>query len=203
MHLFIKSVRVLRALSLFAATLFLSTPLLARQTVELAMHPFFVLNPTSPADLALQRRRFDTTATDEVFNGCLSVLQDMGYLITGGDRDLGLVVASKKAKVAPPGLDHTLAEVALVTTTVILSLLTGEDMVTDLPEQVAQTIFVSLLVTAESESQGPGTRVRLSIDRDMHYDTGGTIPDHTELPLVYQEFFEKLSKSVFLEAHSI
>ena len=73
-------------------------------------------------------------------------------------------------------------------------------MVTDLPEQVAQTIFVSLLVSADGESQ---TLVRLSIDRDMLYDTGFIIPDHTELPLIYQEFFEKLSRAVFLEAHQL
>jgi hypothetical protein len=95
---------------------------------------------------------------------------------------------------------HAVAEAAIVVTTVILSLLSGQDMVTDLPEQVEQSIFVSLLVSAETENQ---TRVRLSIDRDMLYDTGVIIPDHTELPLIYQEFFEKLSKAVFLEAHQL
>ena len=172
----------------------------ARQTVELEMMPLFELNPTTAADFTMQTRRFDTDERKIVLNGCMSVLQDMGYNITGGDRPMGLVVASRKAEVLPPGLDHALAEAAIVATTLILSLLSGQDMVTDLPEQVQQTIYISLLVTAESDGQ---TRVRLSIDRDMLYDNGRIIPDHTELPLVYQEFFEKLSKSVFLEAHQI
>ena len=192
--------RSIVALSALLAMLVCPMPVLARQTVELSMTPLFELNPTDPADLVMQSRRFDAGESDVVLNGCLSVLQDMGYSITGGDRQLGLVTAKKRAEVLPPGLGHAVAEAALVTATVILSILTGEDMVTDLPEQVAQTIFVSLLVSADGESQ---TLVRLSIDRDMLYDTGFIIPDHTELPLIYQEFFEKLSRAVFLEAHQL
>jgi hypothetical protein len=37
----------------------------------------------------------------------------------------------------------------------------------------------------------------------MVYDQGYILADHTELPLIYQEFFDKLSKSVFLEAEQI
>ncbi len=172
----------------------------AGQTVELSMTPLFQLNPTDPADLVIQSRRFDARESDVVLNGCLSVLQDMGYSISSGNRQLGLVTAKKKAEVLPPGLGHAVAEAALIATTILLSLLTGQDMVTDLPEQVEQTIYVSLLVSEEAASQ---TLVRLSIDRDMRYDNGWIIPDHTELPLIYQEFFEKLSRAVFLEAHQL
>jgi len=192
--------RLIVVLGTLAAMVIDPMPACANQTAELSMMPLFQLNPTAPADLAIQSRRFDTNATGVVLNGCLSVLQDMGYSINNGDRYLGLVVASKRAEVLPPGMGHAVAEAAIVVTTVILSLLSGQDMVTDLPEQVEQSIFVSLLVTAETENQ---TRVRLSIDRDMLYDTGVIIPDHTELPLIYQEFFEKLSKAVFLEAHQL
>jgi hypothetical protein len=172
----------------------------AGQIVELSMTPLFQLNPTDPADLAIQSRRFDTNENDVVLNGCLSVLQDMGYSISSGNRQMGLVVASRKAEVLPAGLGHAVAEAAVVVTSILLSLLSGQDMITDLPEQVEQTIFVSLLVSAEHESQ---TLVRLSIDRDMRYDNGGVIPDHTELPLVYEEFFGKLAKAIFLEAHQL
>ena len=184
---------------LIAATVY-TMPVQAKQTTELSMMPLFQLNPTAPADLVIQSHRFDTNESGLVFNGCVSVLQDMGYAVTGGDRPLGLVVARRKAEVPKAGLEHAVAEAALVTTTIILSLLTGQDMVTDLPEQVEQTIFISLLVSAETENS---TRVRLSIDRDMLYDNGRVIPDHTESPLIYQEFFGKLSKSVFLEAHQL
>jgi hypothetical protein len=33
----------------------------------------------------------------------------------------------------------------------------------------------------------------------MIYDNGSVLPDHTELPSIYQEFFARLSKSVYLE----
>ena len=196
-----QSVVALRILVVtFICTNICIVPVHAAQTVEKPMMPLFQLNPTGSGDREMQTRRFETSANGVVLNGCLGVLQDMGYKVTGGNRQLGLILASKKADVEGAGLGHAAAEAVLVATTIILSLLTGADMVTDLPEQVAQTIYISLLVSEETESQ---TRVRLSIDRDMHYDNGGVIPDHTELPLIYLEFFEKLAKSVFLEAHQL
>jgi hypothetical protein len=98
---------------------------------------------------------------------------------------------------------HAVAEAALVTVTVLLSIAVGEDLVTDLPEQVAQRIHVSLLVSESGGDDGGVTEVRVSLDRDMIYDHGGIIPDHTELPLVYQEFFAKLSRSVYLEEEQL
>ena len=87
--------------------------------------------------------------------------------------------------------------------TVILSLLIGEDVVTDLPEQVAQRIHINLLVSTAGDDARNATEVRISLDRDMLYDHGGMIPDHTELPRVYQEFFEKLSKAIYLEGEQL
>ena len=66
---------------------------------------------------------------------------------------------------------------------------------------MAQRIHVSLVVTKEGEDEL--TTVRISLDRDMIYDHGHIIPDHTELPLVYQEFFERLSSAVFLEGERL
>ena len=89
-----------------------------------------------------------------------------------------------------------MGEALLVTATTVLSIAVGENLIMNLPEQVEQRIYVSLAV-AEDES---GVKaVRISLDRDMVYDHGGIVPDHTELPLVYQEFFERLSRAVYLE----
>lgn len=172
----------------------------AEQTEPLSMEPLFQFNPTSGEDLAVQTRRFNTAGQSEVLFASASVLQDMGYKVTGGERQFGLLLGRKNAKVEGPGVAHAIGEAALVTTTVILSLLTGEDLVTDLPEQVAQRIHVSLLV---SDAGSGETRVRISLDRDMFYDHGGIIADHTELPQVYQEFFERLSRAVYLEGEQL
>ncbi|MEH6548353.1 MAG: hypothetical protein V7711_19035 [Pseudomonadales bacterium] len=182
-----------------AALLLTCVGAMAQQTKPLEMEPLFQFNPTSADDLASQQREFSTLDLTTVLDASTSVLQDMGYSVSGGDRQLGLLHAYKVADVPKPGLDHTLAEAGLVTVTVLASLLIGQDVVMDLPEQVSQHIYVSLLVSPVPREQPRATRVRLSLDRDMLYDNGRVIADHTELLLINQEFFEKLNKSVFLE----
>ena len=176
---------------------------LAQQTVPLAMEPLFQLNPTSAEDLSTQTRHFSTADRETVFFAAASVLQDMGFKVAGGERQFGFLAGEKTTDVPGAGVAHAVAEAALVTVTVLLSIAVGEDLVTDLPEQVAQRIHVSLLVSASGDDDGGVTEVRVSLDRDMIYDHGGIIPDHTELPLVYQEFFAKLSRSVYLEEEQL
>ncbi len=173
----------------------------AQQTEPLAMEPLFQLNPTDPIDLADQTRIYATTDRESVLLASAAALQDMGFSVTGGEKRFGLLVGSKKADVEGPGAGHAMAEAAVVTLSIMASILTGEDMVTDLPEQIAQEIHVSLLVS-ESGTRS-GTEVRISLDRDMIYDQGYSVPDHTELPLVYQDFFERLSRAIYLEGEKL
>ena len=180
-----------------------AVPCRADQTRPLPMEPLFQLNPTSPEDLAAQTRVYATADREAVLLASAAALQDMGYKLTGGEKEFGLLLGEKTAEVSGAGVAHALSEAALVTATVILSALIGSDVVTDLPEQVAQTIHVSLLVSEPTRGRDRGTEVRISLDRDMHYDHGGIIPDHTELPLVYQEFFDRLSKSIYLEGERL
>lgn len=175
----------------------------AEQTEPLPMEPLFRLNPTDPADLAEQTRVFPTADREAVLLAAAAALQDMGYEVTGGQKQFGLLMGEKTAEVAGAGAAHAVGEAALVTATVLLSLLIGEDVVTDLPEQVSQVIHVSLLVSESRRLGRWGTDVRISLDRDMIYDDGRVIPDHTELPLVYREFFDRLSKAVYLEGQRL
>lgn len=173
----------------------------AQQTQPLAMMPLFQLNPTDSADLAAQTRVYPTRDREAVLLASASALQDMGFKVTGGEKRFGLLVGEKHADVEGAGAGHAMAEAAVVTLSILASLMTGEDMVTDLPEQIAQVIHVSLLVSESATRDA--TQVRISLDRDMIYDQGYSIADHTELPLVYQEFFERLSKAVYLEGEKL
>lgn len=177
-----------------------ASPGWAKQTEPLPMEPLFQLNPTEPGDLAQQSRVLANPDVDEVWLAGSGVLQDMGYKLTGGEQAFGLLLGEKNAEVSDAGIVHAISEAIVVTITVLLSIAGGQDVVTDLPEQIAQRIYVSLLVTGHTSG---GTLVRISLDRDMYYDNGWVIPDHTELPLVYQEFFDRLSKAIFLEGEQL
>lgn len=180
-----------------------ATPFLceAAQTEPQDMTPLFQVNPTDAADLAAQTRLYTGTDSASVLFASAAALQDMGFKVTGGEKRFGLLVGFKRADVESAGAGHAMAEAAVVTLSIMASLLTGEDMVTDLPEQIEQVIYVSLLVT-EAPSRN-GIDVRISLDRDMIYDQGYSLPDHTELPLVYQDFFERLSKAIYLEGEQL
>jgi hypothetical protein len=170
---------------------------LAQQTRPQSMQPYFRLNPTSIQDLSDQTRRYREVDRRVLLYAGTNVLQDMGFKITGGERRFGLLIGEKTAAVPGAGLTHAVGEALLVTATTVLSLAVGENLIMDLPEQVAQRVYVSLMVTP---LEGAGViEVRISLDREMVYDHGGIVPDHTELPLVYQEFFERLSRAVYLE----
>ena len=173
----------------------------AQQTRPLGMEPYFQLNPTDPSDLAQQTRRYAQPDRAAILFASTAVLQDMGFKMTGGEKRVGLLVGEKTADVPGAGLTHAIGEAMLVTATTILSVAVGENLIMDLPEQVAQVVHVSLLVSADGNSEE--TVVRISLDRDMIYDHGHSIPDHTELPLIYQEFFERLNRAVFLEGESL
>jgi hypothetical protein len=187
------------AAALLALVLCVSSGAHAAQTEPQAMEPLFELNPTSTADRSAQTRTLPTADRALLLAASTSVLQDMGFKVTGGSPAYGLLVAEKTADVPPAGLAHTVAEAAVVTTTLLMSLLVGQDMVTDLPEQVQQRVHVSLHLKAVPAARPVRSEVRISIDRDMIYDNGSVLPDHTELPSIYQEFFARLSKSVYLE----
>lgn len=178
-----------------------SLPSEAAQTKPLSMQPLFQQNPTSPADLAEQTLVYPTPDRDTVLLASAAALQDMGFTITGSSKRFGLVAGRKEADVEGAGVGHAVTEAAVVALSVMATLLTGYDIVTDLPEQIAQVIYVCVLVSR------PGNRditeVRISLDRDMIYDQGYSLPDHTELPLVYQDFFERLSRAVYLEGEKL
>jgi len=169
----------------------------AAQTEPLDMSPLFQLNPTDPGDVAEQTRVFPTGNQDEVLFAGAAALQDMGFSITGGEKQFGLLIGEKNADVEGAGAVHAVAEAAVVALSLVGSLIAGQDMTTDLPEQISQVIHVSLLVSESDD--GNATVVRISLDRDMIYDQGFIIADHTELPRVYQDFFDKLSKAIYLE----
>lgn len=190
---------MLPAAGLLALLLGVASGAHADQTEPQSMEPLFESNPTSDADRTAQTRTFPTADRDLLLAASTSVLQDMGFKVMGGSPAYGLLVGEKTADVPPPSVGHTIAEAAVVTTTLLMSLLSGQDMVTDLPEQVQQRVHVSLHMKAVPLACPVRSEIRISIDRDMIYDNGSVIPDHTELPSIYQEFFAKLSKSVYLE----
>jgi hypothetical protein len=151
------------------------------------------LTPQTTAKRQLQMRIFDSDDEVEVLVAIAAVLQDIGFLIDESEMQLGLIVGSKERSAIQPA-----AVAASVTLAVALTLLTGEAV--DPVYDKRQTMRVSVVTTPVEGKNG--TAVRVSFQRLVFTNTG-VISKKQVLgsDKIYQEFFSKLSKSLFLGTH--
>lgn len=149
----------------------------------------FLLSPTSLEERQIQTRLYETEDEVAILSAGIAVLQDMGYSIVETERNVGLITASKNIDVGGG------AEIAA---TVLWVLLGGEKIETD----KEQKINVSL-VTSPSKNKN-GYLARVTFQR-FTWNTNNelTRAETIKVPELYEEFFEKLSKSVFLEEFKI
>lgn len=150
----------------------------------------FKLSATTLEDRQTQSRRFDTRDEIALLSAGIGVLQDMGYTIDESEKDAGLITASKSADATSGGQ---------VAAAVFVALLGGGST----PIDKEQKIKVSF-VTVPSKMEKGSYQARITFQRVI-WNTQNAISRAETIKDVeiYQEFFSKLSKSVFLEAHSI
>ncbi len=148
------------------------------------------LSPESLAQRQAQTRRFDTADEAMLLSASAAVLQDLGFNLDESETELGLVVASK---------DRDATETGQIIGSILIAALIGASV----PIDKIQKIRASLVTRPFGES-GDKTAVRVTFQRVV-WNTAGQVSKSEALtePELYQEFFSKLSKSVFLEAHEI
>ncbi len=151
------------------------------------------LSPESLKDRQLQTRIFEATDESELLTASAAVLQDLGFNIDETEVKCGVIVCSRDRDVTET------VEVVLSITLEILSILAGHP--TSVPYDQTQKVLASL-VTTPVDNQKIAVRITF---HHMVWDSDGNITKNEQIhePQIYQEFFSKLSKSVFLVAHEI
>lgn len=136
----------------------------------------------------IQTRRFETTKEHELLTASLEVLQDLGFAVDETEPDLGLIVASKNRDASSTG-------------EMIGAFVIGAASETEVTYDVEQKIRASVVTRRLGKS---GTSVRVTFQRIV-WNNRGEISTNESLdaPKLYQEFFVKLSTSVFLTAFDI
>jgi hypothetical protein len=144
-------------------------------------------------DRQLQTRVFEAIDEQKLLTASAAVLQDLGYTIDETDVRSGVIVCSRDRDVAET------AEVILSVALEILSILVGSP--TSVPYDKTQKVLASLVTTPVDKQK---TAIRITFQH-MIWDSDGNIRRKEQLnePEIYQEFFSKLSKSIFLVAHEI
>ena len=143
---------------------------------------------------SLQTRRFDTLDERRLMSAATQTLQDLGFTVSESSLDAGVLVGSKQ---------RDAEEAGQVAGQVVLSLLAALGGSYHNPTwDKEQTIVVTLVTTPIQNSKQ--VEARVSFDRRLTNNHGQLW--RTELVLdapIYREFFDKLAKGVFLEAHKI
>jgi len=170
----------------------------------------FELTPESAAHRALQTRRFETPSSDELLSASAAVLQDLGFQITESDRSLGFLRAAKERSAREYGQEIQRDLVAFLSA--VLSAFGGANAFMLIPVDLHQQINASLVA---QPLQDDDTRQQLRIvfyrlvwKGDGTSGNQGIPPGEQKMemlrdPLIYQQFFARLSKAVFLEAQKI
>jgi len=165
---------------------------------------FFKLTPESAKHRALQTRIFETSNEKELLSASAAVLQDLGYQVEESSTEVGVLRAAKERGAREYGQEILQAFILIV------GCLGKKVIITpvDLHQQINAT-----LVTSRSESGASRFSVRIHFYRTVWKGDGKNgdqkiPPGRQRMEMIYneeiyQQFFAKLSKGVFLEAHKI
>ncbi|MBK1972486.1 hypothetical protein JG677_00155 [Campylobacter sp. TTU-622] len=142
----------------------------------------------------LQIKRFNTIDSDKILLSSIATLQDLGFNIDEINKDFGLVSASKIRDAR-----ETKTQVGII----FLTLLSPSAAIAA-SRQSDNTQEIKASVVIATNKKNKTTFVRLTAQRIVKNQEGAineveTIKDKE----IYQQFYEKLSKSVFLEANEL
>lgn len=148
------------------------------------------LSPESLAERQMQTRKYETKDEAKILAACAGLLQDMGFNIDESETNLGLITASKQRSAENAGQ---------IVAAVIVAALGGGAMPVDKEQKMRASV-----VTRPIGDQEKYIAVRVTFQRIV-WNTQGQVTKSESIidPAVYQEFFDKLSKAIFLEGQEI
>jgi len=137
----------------------------------------------------LQTRKFDTLDEKKMLSACASLLQDLGFTLEESETELGMMLGTK---------DRSAEDGGQIAAAVLFAVAFG----VALPTDDHQKFRASVITKPSLETNDMVVRVTF---QRVVWNTNGQVSTAEALtdPKMYTEFFEKLSKAVFLEAHEI
>ncbi len=167
----------------------------------------FQLSSDSAARRASETRRFETPDEAELLSASAAVLQDLGFQVTESVRELGFLRAAKERSARERGQEIWRSVIFTIST---LGLVTGSNTLILVPVDLHQQINASL-VTRRADTDAYEVRILFyrvvwqtdGISGDQAIPPGQQRLERIQDPVLYQQFFARLSKAVFLEAHKI
>ena len=170
--------------------------------------------PDTLANRQLQSRKYDIKSEKELLSASNNVLQDMGFNLDESNMPLGVIVASKSRDATDAGqiagaifmgFMFGANAVSYDKTQKIRASLVTKPASTNNPIKVDITTTTGKQIKFDQQVEMPNSYVvRVTFQRMVWNQKGimTTIEGINE-PEIYQEFFDKLSKSIFLQAQNV
>ena len=154
----------------------------------------FKLTPELLQKRVLKTRKYEGISEVDILSASAGVLQDLGFNIDESESKLGLIVGSKVRDATEIG-----QEVWWWTKALLLRWTAFTDETDDY-----QKFRASVVIRPISKDNDKTHYVSVTFQRIV-WDTADKISKQETLnePEIYQEFFDRLSKSVFLEGQKI
>jgi len=166
----------------------------------------FVATPDLQQKRQIETRRYDSINETTLVSASANVLQDMGFNLENSETKLGVITASKERDATNVGeiAATTFASLLLITPAAPIA---AAYLIGSPAHSKDQTIRVSLVVRPVIDSKGNSMMdnhfVRVTFQRLVRRSDNSVKVETLSDPQLYQDFFEQLSKSVFLEAQKI
>lgn len=192
-----------------ATVVALSVPILGACVSATDPATLMQLPPDAPARKAMQTRWFETSNEAELLSASAAALQDLGFQVSEISRELGFLRAAKERSAREYGQEIARVLVAFVSS---LGLISGSNTLVLLPVDLQQQIHAAL-VTRPLGRDTSRHEARIVFFRLVWKGSGSS--GNTQIPPgqqrmemirdaeIYRQFFARLSKAVFLEAHRI
>ena len=172
------------------------------------------MQPDTLANRQIQSRKFDIKTEKELLSASASVLQDMGFNLDESQTSLGVIVASKSrdakeggqiAGAILMGFLFGAAAMSYDKDQKIRASLVTKPAVTNNPIKVELTTNAGKNVKFDQQVEASsGFVVRVTFQRLVWNQNGVmTKIEGINDPSIYTEFYDKLSKSVFLQAQNV
>lgn len=146
------------------------------------------LQPQALEQRRLQTRRFETAEEERLLSAALDVLQDLGFEVDEATPKLGLIVVSKNRDADSAGE---------IVGSVILGTLSDSEVTYNVEQKIRASVVTRPI-------RGGKMYLRVTFQRTVWNNRGEiSLTESIEDPAIYQEFFTKLSKAVFLQAQEV
>jgi len=154
----------------------------------------FVVTPELIQQRQLETRRYDGIKEADLIAASANVLQDLGFILENSETRLGVLTANKQRDAIHAG------EVAAA---IIVALLGGGAMAISKDQTIRVALVVRPVIDSNGKAMSESHFVRVTFQRLVRLTDNSTRVETLREPELYRDFFERLSKSVFLEAQKI